>query len=431
MPMLFPSRGFRRTRERANGLLFAFGVDDLSLTSASGHTLTFDRNGARTAIDSGGRLMSIGHDQPSWSSWYNTAEAQWEPTLQFDNAATNLCLQSENFGTTWAAIGTPTRTASAKSIGTLSLDLIGDDAAGTLEGYSQVVTYTGNAVKGVSLYLAAGTSTGGVVRLRDTTAGANRLLATITWASGVPTVTMTTGTNISTTALASGVYRCSFQTTSVTAANTNQLEVYPATTSALVTTNTGTVYAGGVQTENATYCHSYIKTTTATVSSVADVCSATVSFVPQDFTAYVRLSRPPWASLSGTFSGNNNFLFRGPLGSTGAFALDFLSTSRVLEVLLEGNSSSVSQTAAVPATEFVDVCAQFVDVATAGKVRIDAGGGFGSYSGTLSSPITAWASDTMYVGSNPSGTAVADTGVRRLIIASGARTLSQMRGLAV
>jgi hypothetical protein len=114
------------------------------------------------------------------------------------------------------------------------LDLLGDDSATVLEGYSQTITFTGNALKAVSLVLAAGTSTSTVVRLRDTTAGTNRLLATITWAAGVPTVTMTTGEKAGEpVALASGGYRVGFQTTSVTAANTHLLQIYPATTAAL------------------------------------------------------------------------------------------------------------------------------------------------------------------------------------------------------
>jgi hypothetical protein len=43
--------------------------------------------------------------------------------LQVMPSTTNLCLQSSNFGTTWAAIGTPTRSAAADYCGDVALDL--------------------------------------------------------------------------------------------------------------------------------------------------------------------------------------------------------------------------------------------------------------------------------------------------------------------
>src|SRR5690606_35123816 len=133
-------------------------VDDLSTELPSGQTLTFDRNSSKTVLDSAGRVATLAYDQVPWAGWYNTGAARWEPVMFMDNAATNLCLQSENFGATWSAIGTPTRTAAAATCGDLALDRIGDDAGGTLEGYSQAVAFTGNAVKAISLFLKAGTS---------------------------------------------------------------------------------------------------------------------------------------------------------------------------------------------------------------------------------------------------------------------------------
>src|SRR5690606_9159454 len=100
MTALFPSRSYRRTRERASGLLFAFGVDDLSTELPSGQTLTFDRNSSKTVLDSAGRVATLAYDQVPWAGWYNTVAARWEPVMFMDNAATNLCLQSENFGAT-------------------------------------------------------------------------------------------------------------------------------------------------------------------------------------------------------------------------------------------------------------------------------------------------------------------------------------------
>lgn len=191
-----------------------------------------------------------------------------------EQASTNLCLQSENFGTTWAAVGTPTRVAANDRCGTVVLDLIGDDSAAALEGYTQTVTFTGNAVKAVSIYIKAGTSTSTAIRLRDTTAPADRLLVVLAWAGGMPTPTATTGTVLGTDALGNSVYRVRMLTTSVTATNVNSLQVYPATDAALSVANTGTVNAGGVQAEDqAIRCTSYLPTTTGTVARAVDILS--------------------------------------------------------------------------------------------------------------------------------------------------------------
>lgn len=192
-------------------------------------------------------------------------------------ASTNLVLQASNFGATWVAVGTPTRSAAALRAGSYTLDLIGDDDGAVLEGYTQVITFTGDAVKAGSILFAQGTSTSTVIRQRDTTGAADRLLCAITWTNGVPVVTMTTGTALTGKTgqsgwepLANGVFRLLVQGTSTTAANVNQIEIYPATTSALAVANTGNVYVGVVQFENATVPSSLIDTTTATVTRNKD-----------------------------------------------------------------------------------------------------------------------------------------------------------------
>ena len=429
MPTLFPTRAFRRTKERASGLLLALGVDDLSSSLVTGQTLSLARASGRTVFDSTGRLCTLAHSQLGWSSVYNTTGAVWEPVLMSDRAATNLCLQSENFGTTWVAIGTPTRTAAAASCGDLALDLIGDDAAGTLEGYSQVITFTTNATKAVSLFIKQGTSTSSVIRVRDTTASANRLLATVTWASGVPSVAMTTGTNLGAVPCANGVYRLLFQTSSVTVANTNQIEVYPATTSALAVANTGTLYVGGVQAQNWAWPQAYIKTTTTTATTVSDQFTTTFAAAPQDFTAYVRFPATPFlAGLSGIGGG----LFS--LGSipSGASFYAVITASGLGANITDG-TTSVGATGTLTASQWYDAAMQFNNVTTAARVRVDVGAGFGAYS-SASGPITTWGSSTLRIGNvEDSGgpNYNLDGGIRKLIIAPGARTLAEMRGLNV
>lgn len=429
MTQLFPSRAFRRTRERSSGLLFALGVDDLSPILTTGQTLALTRASGRTILDSTGRVMTLAHSQLPWGATYNSAASVWEPVLGSDRGATNLCLRSDNFGAGWSSIGTPTRTAAAATCGDLSLDLLGDDAAGTLEGYSQGITFTGNAVKAVSVFIKQGTSTTSVVRLRDTSAGANRLLATITWSAGVPSIAMTTGTNLGMLACANGVYRLQFQSTSVTAANANQIEIYPATNAALATTQTGTLYVGGVQLQNQPWPQAYIRTTTATVTTSADVLTATLLAAPQDFTLYMRFPAPTFlAGLSGTGAG----LFSLGNIASGASYYGFLTSSGISATLTDG-TTAVSASAALTASQFYDVAMQFSNVTTGGRVRVDTGGGFGANS-SASGAIAAWGSTTLRIGHLEDGGGPGyqlDGGIRKLIMAPGARTLAEMRGLNV
>lgn len=170
------------------------------------------------------------------------------------------------FAAGYTDVGTPTRVADNVRCGDFTLDLIGDDSAAALEGKTIVVAFTGDAAKVGSVLWKVGTSTSTVIRLRDTTAGANRLLLAITNTAGVPTVTYTTGSeNRATEALAGGVYRIHFNTAAVTAANTNQAEYYPATDAALAVGGTGTVNLGGIQWENST-----VSTSLATAARNAD-----------------------------------------------------------------------------------------------------------------------------------------------------------------
>ena len=190
------------------------------------------------------------------------------------HGSNNVCLQSENFGTTWSAVGSPTRSAEAKHCGFIKLDLLGDDDGAALEGYTQnlAFTYASSARKGVSCFISEGTSTSTVIRLRDTTASADRLLATITWSGGLPVVAITTGEVNGTgyESLANGVFRVLLRATGVVIANTNQLQVYPATDNVLAIGNTGNVYVGGVQAEDMQIVTPYIPTTTVAVTRLSN-----------------------------------------------------------------------------------------------------------------------------------------------------------------
>lgn len=168
------------------------------------------------------------------------------------NLASQLVTNPETFSS-WSTSGTPVLTSGQSDpYGGTGAYLISDDDGAAAEWIFQNVGFTGNAVKALAIFLKAGTATTTLVKLRDNTAGADRSAFTVTWASGVPSISLVTGTQLYVDPwfpwLVPGWYRFAYQSTSVTAANTNRIEIYPAGSTAA---NTGTCYVFGANAWNA------------------------------------------------------------------------------------------------------------------------------------------------------------------------------------
>jgi hypothetical protein len=245
--------------------------------------LTFTRTGIATYTDSDGILQTAAEDvaRIDWPM----VDGERKPALLLENSGANQVLQSEDFGTTWTVTGTPTRSAAAHTAAGVTLDLIGDDDPATAEYYEQIVTFTGDGSRAVSVFVKQGDTpnpNGSVIIVRDTTASAYRLRATVTWAGGVPSVSIAEGAEVrAPEEFADGVYRLHLRAAAVVAANTNRVRVYPATETA---SETGDVYAGGVQAENRTVPSSYIRTTTAPGQRNAETFFADFPHAPQEMT---------------------------------------------------------------------------------------------------------------------------------------------------
>ncbi len=228
--------------------------------------LTVARTGTATRVNERG-VMDV------CSS--NTPRMDYDPLtracrgLMSEPVSRNLVLNSEDFsvGSAWTANNSPTRRAAAYTFGTLKLDLLGDLSATTAANYSQTIAFTGNAVKAISIFVKWSSTPGIFISLIDTTAVSDKLKCWISFPlSGVPgSVTTAAGTLLRTEDWGGGLYRLLFATTSVTAANTNVLSIYPAEENNPSLTGTGEAYFGGVQAEDTDFPTSYIPTTTTTV----------------------------------------------------------------------------------------------------------------------------------------------------------------------
>lgn len=288
--------------ERVNRLLFSWRADELALKALTGEPGTFARSGlSGTAVDLAGRLYPRAYAQPVFEMTDEDGDGRFErPWLRIEPARTNLCLWSEDFGQ-WTATGTPTRVAAALVLGSVALDLIGDNDGAVAEFYSRVVAFTGNAVKAISVTMARGLNpnpSGSVIRLRQTSGTpADRLLATVTWnADGSPNVAPTTGLYFGVMPAAGGAVRLLFQTTSVTAAETHQLEVRPTT---LTAAETGDVFAGAVQAEDAEFPSSYTPTLGVSASKVGETLNYDIGFAVQPLTIYGEWNPPYPTSYNG------------------------------------------------------------------------------------------------------------------------------------
>ncbi len=151
--------------------------------------------------------------------------------------------ESLDFSSGWTPSGSPTRTGAALSAGGCILDLLADTSGAVTQYYLRNLAFTGNGQKVIAVEYSKGTinaASGSQFKLRDQTAATDRLVVNVSWSGTVPTVSVPTGSLLLTESLGGGVYRSTFLTTAVTAANTNELDVAPA----LTNTDQGNLYVG-------------------------------------------------------------------------------------------------------------------------------------------------------------------------------------------
>jgi hypothetical protein len=140
----------------------------------------------------------------------------------------------------WVDQGTPVVAAVTGPNSTSSGYNINDNDGASVE-YRAVTlsTSNGDGVKPLGIWVKKGTATVSVIQVRDTTAPADRLLATITWSGASPgTPSMGTGTFVSKEEGVSDWWWLRFTTAAITAANTNDLRLYGATDTGAATGTT-------------------------------------------------------------------------------------------------------------------------------------------------------------------------------------------------
>jgi hypothetical protein len=251
---------------------------DKTLTARKGPTPVFTRGSTGTFVGSNGLIQSAA---------INAARFDHDPLtlackgLLIEESRTNICLQSENFGTTWSndsGAVTITTNVEVSPDGLTTADKIAESASTTVRRICiQTISVTSGTTYSYSCYIKAGerdfaqmaTGTGLSSAFQNFIVnGANA--GTLGSSSGIVSSRID--------AMPNGWYRCAIVVTATATGNT-QVTVGPSPSSTITrwqayssTAGSG-IYAWGAQLEAGSFPTSYIPTTTASVVRSADLCS--------------------------------------------------------------------------------------------------------------------------------------------------------------
>ena len=197
--------------------------------------------------------------------------------LLVEEARTNLCLQSEDFATTWTQQrATITTNTTLAPNGTTTADTItGNGATGGTQSVFQSITVSASTAYTINVYAKAGTSTWMTIQGFDGTTNCRAWFDLVNGATGSVETGMS---NATITNAGGGWYRCSVvRTTGIISTSLRPQFGQATSNGAEITGGVLTFALWGAQVEAGAFPTSYIPTTTATVTRAADVASITGS----------------------------------------------------------------------------------------------------------------------------------------------------------
>ena len=208
-----------------------------------------------------------------------------------EEARENLCLQSEDFATTWAdsavtPVGVSINTTVAPD-GNTTADTLTDDSAVNFEGLEQTFTVANDSTSWTAtVYIKKDSDETRFPELQIQITGGTlqRVNVSLNTKTGAILERASTGTTVVSVQDAGDYWRLRVTVDNNTSGNvTLEVFLFPAagiTLGTIVATATGSIIAWGAVLENSGFPTSYIKTTTAAVTRSADMLTIALSDVP-------------------------------------------------------------------------------------------------------------------------------------------------------
>jgi len=230
--------------------------------------ITFTRASTGTFFDSAGVLTSAAIDAPRFDYDPSTLAAQG---LLIEEARTNLCLQSEDFATTWTVTGATVSTnATTAPSGTTTADKLEEDTSTGSHLVTQNITFT--AVSHTASIFAKKAERDWIrVLFFD---GTNTFSAFFNLNTGTVGTITGAGATASIQNVGNGWYRCAVTATASAGSGSFAPRVALADNNSSYAGSAGSgIFLWGAQLEAGAFPTSYIPTTTTALTRAADVAS--------------------------------------------------------------------------------------------------------------------------------------------------------------
>ncbi len=391
-------------------------------SEAQDNAATFTRTGAvETYVGGSGRVVKADANIPR-VSWNDGT-----PSLLVEQSFVNL-VSSDNFDSGWSDEGgAPTVATTTDPAGGSTAYSITDSDGSAARGKKLTCSFTDDGTKGIVFVVrdrTAPSSGGQQIGVKEGSTW--RMLLTITWSNGVPSVTATNGTYLGQRYVGNGYYAIYGAAPSVDASETNTIQLFPAATAS----QTGAFDVYRVNAYNAVVPQYSIQS--ASVTSTVETFYTDFVAPPQAMTVYAKFQDAGSLAQGATrgivhiggTSATSGARFQITVPSTSAYRVGYSDGTT-------GISSDITSSAAVWSSTV-----ELRGVLTAAGSLV-AGQSLNGGTETLGDAVTtpgsvplpsAWSGQRIYIGSR--ATVSQGVGVYQAIkVARGEKTMAQMRAL--
>lgn len=252
-------------------------VIDFSNMKTLDPRITLTRASSATRVNQIGRIETVAAGVPRFD--YNPLTFECLGLL-IEEQRTNICLQSENFSTTWTTSGASVSNNSTVSPdGNTTADSIIEDSNNTLHLVNQTISVAANTSYSISVYVKPFGETSFVMRGDSATTPfgvANPNFATFDLTAKTATANGSYAIAAYIEELSDGWFRCSATTVASTSAGSMGFQYCLRQDTAFLGNGTSGLYMWGSQIESGLFETSYIPTTGSSVTRNADSVLMTI-----------------------------------------------------------------------------------------------------------------------------------------------------------